>query len=150
MKHTTEIVTRKDVLTAVQNYLTARKQEHPNAETIGSFLYHLYKSDHPEEEIEQTSIDITQAMAVFCNPEVRKLLVEHWGEYAMSRFCDFLASLNKVLLYMAACKTAMTSVSECYWNEAEIPDNVPEPMLRRIKREYEIRLQRLQDGEDFE
>lgn len=150
MKHTTtETITRQDVLDAIENYLIERKHKH-KGETIGGFLFQLYGAHHVAEEIEQTSIEIGLAMAAFCNPEVKKVLDEKWGEYAISKFCDFLASLNRALLYTAACKTAMTEAAAYYWSDSDSCENVLAEALHRIKTEYEIRLERLQGGQDFE
>jgi hypothetical protein len=146
---TTQDITRQDVLTAAENYLKARQKTH-EGETIGTFLYCLYKEKHVNECIEQTSIQISEALAAFNSQYVHKTLADEMGGYWLDSFCDFLARLNKVLLYMASCKTAMVSTEVCFLNGSDIPNNYSQEALQRLKREYEIKLQRFKDGEDFE
>lgn len=147
----TQTITRNDVLTAAENYLKAR-QNTGEGYTIGMFLNNLYDSSCrvSEEDIEQSSILITEALAAFNSEYVHKTLMDETGEHWISRFCNFLSNLNKALLYTGSCKTAITSADVCYLNESETPDHWSQEVMNRIKREYEIRLQRLQDDEDFE
>lgn len=146
---TTEAVTINDVKAAAGAYLEALEKDH-NGETIGTFLYHLYKQLYVHEEIESTSIQIAEALAAFNSRYVHEHLANEMGEDWVTDFCDFLARLNKVLLYMADCKTVRTSVAVQYLEQSDIPGRWSQEVLSRCKREYEIRLQRLKDGEDFE
>jgi hypothetical protein len=146
---TTENVTRTDLINTVEAYLKAR-QSHHKGETIGTFLFHLYKSGHAAEKIEETSILISEALAVFSNQYVHQHIAGEMGEHWIAKLSYFLSDLNKVLLYMASCKTAMTSVYVNYLHNADDPEHWSQEVRGRIKREYEIRLQRLKDGEDFE
>lgn len=146
---TTEAATLNDVKAAAGAYLKALEKDH-NGETIGTFLYHLYKQLYVQEEIEQTSIQIAEALAAFNSQYVHERLADEMGGYWVDSFCDFLARLNKVLLYMASCKTVRTSVAVQYLELSDIPGQWTQEALSRSKREYEIRLQRLKDGEDFE
>lgn len=146
---TTEAVTLNDVKAAAGAYLEALEKDH-NGETIGTFLYNLYKQLHVEEEIEKTSIQIAEALAALNSQYVHKHLADEMGGYWVDSFCDFLARLNKVLLYMASCKTVRASVAIQYMEHSNTPDHWSQEVLSRIKKEYEIRLQRLEDGEDFE
>lgn len=150
MNKSAETITRKDVLTAAENYLKARQSKYIG-ETIGTFIFQLFDTKRPsEEDIEQSSILITEALAAFNSPYVHKTLMDETGEYWISRFCNLLSNLNKALLYMGSCKTAMTSANVCFLQDSDMPDQWSQEVLTRVKREYEIRLQRLKDGEDFE
>lgn len=145
----TENITRTDLINTVEAYLKARQSRH-EGETIGTFLFHLFKAPHAAEKIEETSILISEALAVFNSQYVHQRIADEMGGYWIDKFGHFLVDLNKVLLYMASCKTAMTSVYLCYLHEADTPGEWSQEVLARIKREYEIRLQRLKDREDFE
>lgn len=146
---TIEAATLSDVKAAAGAYLEALEKNH-NGETIGTFLYHLYKQLHVDEEIEKTSIQIAEALAAFNSQYVHKHLADEMGGYWVDSFCDFLARLNKVLLFMASCKKVRASVAVQYLEQSDIPGQWPQEVLSRATREYEIRLQRLKDGEDFE
>lgn len=146
---TAEAATLNDVKAAAGAYLEALEKNH-TGETIGTFLYHLYKQLHVDEEIEKTSIQIAEALAALNSQYVHKHLADEMGGYWVDSFCDFLARLNKVLLYMASCKTVRASVAIQYMEHSDTPDRWSQEALCRIKKEYEIRLQRLKDGEDFE
>lgn len=146
---TTEAVTLNDVKAAAGAYLEALEKDH-TSETIGTFLYHLYKQFYVHEEIEKTSIQIAEALAALNSQYVHERLADEMGGYWVDSFCDFLARLNKALLYMASCKTVRASAAVQYLEQSSIPGQWKQDVLTRIKKEYEIRLQRLKDGEDFE
>lgn len=146
---TPEVATLNDVKAAARAYLKALEKDH-SGETIGTFLYHLYKQLCVEEEIENTSIQIAEALAALNSQYVHKYLADEMGGYWVDSFCNFLARLNKVLLFMASCKTVRASVAVQYLEQSDIPGQWTQEVLSSSKREYEIRLQRLKDGEDFE
>jgi hypothetical protein len=115
---TTEAATLDDVKAAAGAYLEALEKDHAG-ETIGTFLYHLYKQLHVHEEIEKTSIQIAEALAAFNSQYVHERLADEMGGYWVDGFCDFLARLNKALLFMASCKTVRASVAVQYLEQSD-------------------------------
>ena len=131
---------------SIENYLVEINKT-GEGECLANLMYFLFDTFDFDAEIESKIIDITRLMGVLASTKVNSAIADELGNHFLSSIGHFLADLTKILMYMRDSKGCMAAFDLAYW-EHTTEDS--EKHAHNTKREYEIRLQRLKDSEDFE
>lgn len=131
---------------SIENYLAAVNKT-GEAECLADLMYFLFNTFDFDAEIESKIIDITRLMGVLASTKVNSAIADELGNHFLSNIGHFLADLTKILMYMRDSKGCMAALELAYWEHA---NETTEKHIHDTEQEYEIRLQRLKDGEDFE
>lgn len=130
---------------SIENYLAAINKT-PSCECFADLMYFLFDTWDFNAEIESKIIDITRLIAAMASTKVNNAIADELGNNFISNISHFLADLTKILMYMRDSEGCMAALNISYLDHAT---DVSDGFLARIKNEYEIRLQRLKDSEDF-
>jgi hypothetical protein len=128
---------------SIENYLAA-VNETSEAECLADLMYFLFDTWDFDSEIESKIIDITRLMGVLASTKVNSAIADELGNHFLSNIGHFLADLTKILMYMRDSKGCMAALELACW-EHRTEDS--EKYTLNTKREYEIKLQRLQDDD---
>jgi hypothetical protein len=131
---------------SIENYLVAVNKT-SERECFADLMYFLLDTFDFKAEIESKIIDITRLMAVLASTKVNNAIADELGNTFLSNVSHFLADMTKTMMYMRDSKGCMAALDLAYWEHAT---DAPDGFLTRVKKEYELKLIRLKDGEDFE